>query len=191
MTDALFVYRDLGSHDTSAILPQLADLYGLVYNEPPYYEGPAEVTAFRARFEEQRKEAGFSLTSCSNGRELLGYLYGFTVKSRSTWWETLLTSIRPGESAERLQMDTAFVSELLVRSDVRRCGIGRTLHDRFLAPRTESQALLLVHPDAYVAQTAYARWGWRSVGYGEPFSGAGLYQTLVLSEPAGAVKRKR
>ncbi len=180
LADPPFSFRDFGPAEVTAIVSHLRDLYAQVYAEPPYYEGPDDVADFVTRFAEQRREVGFRLTSGWSDGQLVGYLYGFTLDPRRDWWKTLLLHACPGESIEQLRKPTAFISELLVRADVRRRGIGRTLHRRFLASRTEQQALLLAHPDAHAARTAYSRWGWHKVGYGEPFPGAGSYETLVL-----------
>lgn len=180
MDNGSFIYKDFDTDQVSFIIPRLRDLYAKVYAEPPYYEGPAEVANFATRFEDQRREVGFSLASCWSDRQLLGYLYGFTLTPERGWWNSLLTRVCAGKSVKEFRKGTAFVSELLVRADVRRHGIGRTLHDRFLAPRAEGQALLLVHPNAHAGRIAYAKWGWRKVGYGVPFPGAGSYETLVL-----------
>jgi hypothetical protein len=180
MDNGSFIYKDFDTDQVSFIISRLHDLYAKVYAEPPYYEGPAEVANFVTRFEDQRREVGFSLASCWSDRQLLGYLYGFTLTPECGWWNSVLTRVCSGRSFEEVRKRTAFISELLVRADVRTHGIGRTLHDRFLASRAESQALLLVHPNAHVGRIAYAKWGWRKVGYGVPFPGAGSYETLVL-----------
>lgn len=180
MDNGSFIYKDFDPNHVSFIIPHLSDLYAQVYVEQPYCEGPAEVANFATRFEDQRREVGFSLTSCWSDRQLVGYLYGFTLTPECRWWDSLLTSVCTGKSVKEFRKQTAYISELLVRADVRRHGIGRTLHARFLAPRAEGQALLLVHPNARAGRSAYARWGWRKVGYGVPFPGAGSYEALIL-----------
>lgn len=180
MDNGSLIYKDFGPNQVSFIIPHLNDLYAQVYVEPPYCEGTAEVANFATRFEDQRREVGFSLTSCWRDRELLGYLYGFTLTPDCNWQDSLLTRVCAGRSVEEFQKQTAYISELLVRADARRHGIGRALHDRFLAPRAEGQALLFVHPNAHAGRIAYAKWGWRKIGYGVPFLGAGSYEALVL-----------
>lgn len=162
------------------LTPALADLYAEVYAEPPYLEGPEHVREFRLRLAEQRAQPAFRLTAMFDAGQLVGYLYGFRIDTDSVMWDTLLVRPATAGSDPPPRRPTAYVSELLVRADHRRQGVARRLHDAFLTERRESQAALLAHPDATAAQVAYSAWGWKKVGYGQPFPGAPAYETLML-----------
>jgi len=169
-----------GPSDVSVLADHLVELYRVVYAEPPYFERAADVLEFTRRLDRQVAEPGFALVAGWSGQELVGYVFGFTLTARSTVWETILTS--GGQlPAAGSAAGPAYVSELLVRSNWRRQGVGRSLLDRFLADRGESHAILLAHPDAAAAQAAYARWGWREIGWGRPFPHSPRYLTLLLA----------
>lgn len=176
------------THDrdgVAALSKQLIELYGVVYCEPPYFEGPAEVAAFRRRLGDHQAQPGFTLVAGWHGPRLLGYVFGFTLTPGCALWDTILMGdtslmaggpLAPGGAAAGV----AYVSELLVRSGWRRLGLARRLLDGFAAGRVEARAALLAHPEATAAQATYARLGWRKVGWGMPFPDSTRYDTLVL-----------
>ncbi|WBB46939.1 hypothetical protein O3597_17365 [Verrucosispora sp. WMMA2044] len=64
---------------TSALVAALADLYAVVYAEPPYEEGPDEVAGFRDGLPEQAERKGFTLHTAHQGDVLTGAAYGWTM----------------------------------------------------------------------------------------------------------------
>lgn len=160
---------------------ELRTLYADVYAEPPYYETEADVTAFTARLTRQLQEPSFLLIAAWDEDCLMGYIYGFAIDRDSSLWAMVFLPLYPGQCVREWTYPVVFVSELLVAAKCRRRGIARALHDRFVAARAEPKAVLLAHPDATAAQSAYRRWGWYRVGAGRPFPDTPLYDTLVLA----------
>ncbi|MFY1672205.1 hypothetical protein ACN27G_19925 [Plantactinospora sp. WMMB334] len=184
MADSLRTYD---REAVGEIVPALTELYAEVYAEPPYHEGAEQVRDFQVRFAEHRGEPAFRLAAVWQGELLIGYLYGFRLEVDSPLWDDLLIRpagglVRPagGRTDPPARQPTAYVSELLVRAGSRRRGVARRLHDTFVAERREGRVALLAHPKAGPAQAAYSAWGWKRVGYGRPFPGAGEYDTLML-----------
>jgi GNAT superfamily N-acetyltransferase len=157
----------------------LRSIYSEVYSEPPYQWGDDHTKLFKERLEVQRQQDGFSLVGAGSGGELIGFIFGVTLRPESPWWSDLLSPI--GEDVTRESPNRTFaVVELLVRSDWRRQGIGRRLHDMLLADRPEERATLTVLPEARPAQLAYAKWGWIKVAQKRnPLPGAPVFDVLV------------
>jgi len=115
----------------------------------------------------------------TSGKGLVGFVYGFALPAATGWWRGLLTDVPAGFTDEDGRRTVA-ISEILVRASWRRQGLGRRLHDTFLAGRSEGRATLLVEPDNAPAQAAYAAWGWRKVAQLRPgWEGAPLYDVLI------------
>jgi GNAT superfamily N-acetyltransferase len=157
-----------------------ADLYRSVFSEPPYDEGEAEVADFLVRLKSHVACPGFAMTGVFVDGALVGCTYGFTMELDAPLWSELLHCPVAGRSADELLRPSAYIAEMMVASKFRRRGIAKKLHDAFINGRTEAQAVLFAHPDAHPAQSAYAKWGWEKVAAGEPFPGAGCYDTLLL-----------
>lgn len=108
-------------------------------------------------------------------------VYGFALPADTRWWEGLQADVGEKFTTEHGHR-TAAISEIMVRAPWRRRGIGRTLHDDFLAQRSERRATLLVDPDNDPAQAAYARWGWQKVGRLRPaWKGAPLFDVMITA----------
>jgi GNAT superfamily N-acetyltransferase len=173
------VFRDYQPDQVAEVAEELCALYAQVYAEPPYFEGKSDVSQFSGRLAAQLQESSFLLTAAWDNNVLSGYLYGFAIHEQSPIWKTTFLFPDPGRKPQDRLYPVAFVSELLVHARYRRHGLARTLHDQFIAARSEPEAVLLAHPDATAAQAAYRHWGWCRVGRGRPFPGTPLYETLV------------
>lgn len=178
-------FKEYGTGRVTAILKELRALYGDVYAEPPYYETESDSAEFASRLASQAQEPSFRLIAGWDKDRLAGYTYGFAITRGSPQWATVFLSPSPGSNVHDWTHPVAFLSELLVLASHRRRGIARALHDRFIIARGESKAVLLAHPEATAAQSAYERWGWYRIGSGRPWPGTPLYDTLVkdLSTP--------
>lgn len=177
------VIKEYQPAEVARIAGELRALYAVVYAEPPYYETEADVANFEARLAEQLQEPSFILIAAWDEGRLTGYIYGFAINSDSPLWANVFLSPDPGQNVQEWAYPVVFVSELLVAAGYRRRGVARALHDKFLAARDEPKAVLLVHPDATAAQSAYRRWGWYRVGVGRPFPDTPLYYTLLKDLP--------
>jgi ribosomal protein S18 acetylase RimI-like enzyme len=162
-------------------VPQLRDLFAEVYAEPPYHDGPQEVAEFVASFGQRALRPGFRLITAHDEGRMIGFLYGHTLPADTAWWTGLLAPAAPDLTAEWDNRTVAII-DFALRAGYRGRGIGRAMHDAFLAGRREERATLLVRPEpeAAPAQTAYAHWGYRRVGRLRPFPGAPEYDALVL-----------
>lgn len=172
-------FASYGRDGAATLSTRLIELYEVVYAEPPYSEGPAEVAEFRQRLGGQLAQPGFALVAGWCGPQLAGYVFGFTLTPSCDVWDTILISggpLCPGGAAAGV----VYVSELLVRPAARRLGVATGLLDGLFRDRPERYAALLAHPGAAAAQATYARLGWRKVGWGSPFPGSARYETLVL-----------
>ena len=165
---------------------ELRSLYADVYAEPPYYEAESDFINFSARLNSDVHEPSFLMITAWCDDYLAGYLYGFAIDRESSLWATVFLSPEPEQHVQDWTYPVAFVSELLVAAKYRHQGIARALHDRFLTARSEPKAVLLAHPDATDAQTAYRHWGWHRVGTGRPFPSAPIYDTLAKDLPVGS-----
>lgn len=172
-------FREYGPERVASISGELRSLYRTVYAEPPYHETESDAADFVARLAAQAQEPSFRLIAAWDKEFLAGYIYGFAISRGSPLWSTVFSHPSSGATVHEQTCPVAFVSELLVAAGYRRRGIARSLHDRFLAARSESSAVLLAHPEATAAQSAYERWGWHRIGAGRPWPGTSLYDTLV------------
>jgi ribosomal protein S18 acetylase RimI-like enzyme len=178
------VIKEYQPAEVASIAGELRVLYADVYAEPPYYETESDVINFEARLAQQVQEPSCLLIAAWYESRLAGYIYGFAINRDSPLWATVFLSPDPDQHVQEWTHPVVFVSELLVAARYRHRGIARALHDRFLAARGEPKAVLLAHPDATAAQSAYRRWGWYRVGAGRPFPDTTLYDTLVKDLPA-------
>lgn len=71
--------------ELTSVVDALADLYALVYAEPPYLEGTAQVARFRTGLPDEAARPGFRLVLAWEGEELIGAAYGWTMAA-GTWW---------------------------------------------------------------------------------------------------------
>ena len=147
-------------HDTAsarALVPRLAELYGLVYSEPPYEEGPEQVERFRLTFADEIDRAGFTLVAAEDGDRLVGAAYGWTMPANS-WWS------RADRQPPKVvyEHDKFAVMEWIVDSGWRRRGVGAELLRRLLKGRPERYATLASDPRS-AARQIYAKTGWRQV----------------------------
>ncbi|MDG4802300.1 GNAT family N-acetyltransferase [Micromonospora sp. WMMD980] len=142
----------------ASILGALTDLYALVYAEPPYLEGPAQVARFRAGLPDEAARPGFRLVIASEDDQLVGAAYGWTMTA-GTWW-----SQADGHPPESVRNSDKFaVMEWIVHPRHRARGIGAELMRRLLTGRPESWATLASDPRTQ-ARDIYRRNGWREAG---------------------------
>ncbi|MFI7216737.1 GNAT family N-acetyltransferase [Micromonospora maritima] len=144
--------------DTASLIDALTDLYALVYAEPPYGEGPAQVADFRARFAAERARPGFRLVTAEQGDQLVGFAYGWTMPA-GTWW----SRADDDPQSDVRNSDKFAVLEWIVHPRHRDRGIGAGLMRRLLDGRPEPWATLASDPRSR-ARSIYRRNGWREAG---------------------------
>ncbi len=123
---------------------------------------------------------GFTCTIGTDSTgEAVGFAYGAPAVEGREWWREHLDQAPAASS-------TYAVSELMVRPAWRKQGISRLLHDALLADRPEALAVLLVDPDHPQVQKLYESWGYKQVGFRQPFADSPRYAVMLrtLSLPA-------
>ncbi|MGN9811431.1 N-acetyltransferase family protein [Micromonospora sp. BQ11] len=174
----MLTYTAIASTAAGQLFDVLGDLYGLVYAEPPYNEGPEEVARFRDGLPKEATRPGFSLIVAEDDGLLVGAAYGWRMPAGS-WWSR---ADRDPPSEVR-DADKFAVMEWIVHPQRRRAGIGAELMRRLLAGRTEPYATLASNP-ASTARAVYERAGWKQVATSVLPWGPSM-DILVLSLPVG------
>ncbi|MEV6814187.1 GNAT family N-acetyltransferase [Micromonospora sp. NPDC051296] len=152
------VYLTSPGNLATSFFGPVADLYKIVYAEPPYDEGPEQVARFRDGLPGEAERRGFTLVAAVELGLLAGAAYGWTMPS-GTWWQR---ADREPPAALR-DVEKFAVMEWIVHPDRRGQGIGAELMHRLLADRPEPYATLASDPRS-TARKIYARSGWRQVG---------------------------
>lgn len=137
---------------------EAAELYAVVFAEPPYNEGPEMAEGFRRAFKREVKRDGFAFIAARDGDQLTGMAYGYTMPP-GEWWR----NAEPDPPAEIRDAPKLAVMEWAVHPAHRGHGIGRRLMDALLADRPEPWATLNVNPAA-AARDIYLAAGWSSCG---------------------------
>lgn len=160
-----------------AILP----VYEEVYAEPPYCEGPREVTEFLDRLDHQLNRPGFRLVVAAADTAVIGFSFGFLLPADTQWWAEELEPL-PREFTRETGQRTFAIIELAVRAPFRRRGIATRLHATLIDGLTAERVTLAVRPEpeAAPARAAYAAWGYHKVGQAQPWDGAPVYDTMML-----------
>jgi GNAT superfamily N-acetyltransferase len=169
MHDSIGVTVETHDGSTASLDAELRDLYGAVYAEPPYRDGPAEIAEFVEEWPELVARPGFRLAVARVAAgDLAGFALGHVVDPDGGWWPD--NRLAPtGDRADRGKGDriprpTFGIAELGVHPAWRRHGVARLVHEALLTGRTEPWVVLWVRRDAPAAVAMYHRWGYRLVG---------------------------
>jgi len=146
-----------GRVTAAAVMPELVDLYAVVYSEPPYEEGPDQVERFRSALPEEINRPGFALITANAEGRLVGAAYGWTMGA-GAWW----SRADQDPPVPIRDTDKFAVMEWIVRPDRRGRGTGSELIRRLLDDRPEKYATLASDPRS-PARKMYERAGWRQV----------------------------
>lgn len=139
-------------------LEKIAELYSVVYAEPPYREGSEQVARFATVLPEEMKRAGFASVTANDLDRLVGATYGWTMDA-GRWF----SNADQEPSPEILKGAKFAVMEWIVHPEYRGKGIGRQLLTRLLTNRREPWAVLASDPRSG-ARGIYARNSWQAVG---------------------------
>ncbi|MFF4344297.1 GNAT family N-acetyltransferase [Kitasatospora sp. NPDC001540] len=112
--------------------------------------------------------------------EAVGFAYGAPATMYREWWREHLEQA-PADSS------TYALSELMVRPAWRKRGVSRLLHDALLADRPEALVVLLVDPGHPRVKDLYESWGYRQVGYRQPFADSPRYAVMLRELAFAAV----
>lgn len=165
-----------GGGQLDVILP----VYEEVYAEPPYLEGPREVADFIERYQQEITLPEFRLRVARRGKEVVGFAFGFCLPPDTTWWAGSFTELS-ADFTQETGRRTFAVIELAVRKPWRRQGIATRLHAALTAGLNVERITLTMRPEPEVepARTAYAAWGYRTIGQSRPWAEAPVYDLLV------------
>ena len=165
----------------AAQLDTFLPAYEEVYAEPPYSEGPSDVAQFIEHYLAHTKRPGMRLVLAHDGQEVVGFTYGFLLPAETGWWTSVDREL-PDDFVREDGTRTWAIIELAVRKPWRRRGIAAALHAALLEGLRVERVTLTVRPEpeAAPAQSAYATWGYRSVGVAHPWEEAPFYTAMVL-----------
>lgn len=180
-----------GREAVAARLDDFLSAYEEVYVEPPYSEGPSDVAAFIDHFLHHVHRPGIRLVLARDGEDVVGFTYGYLLPADTGWWTSIVDQELPQEFTREDGTRTWVILELAVRKPWRRRGIAAALHAALLEGLEVERVSLTVRPEdeAAPAQSAYAAWGYRSVGTAHPWDDAPYYRAMVLDlagQPAQA-----
>ena len=121
---------------------------------------------------------GYGIVEARTDGRMIGYALGYTLPENARWWRGLAAPVDLSLLSEDGSRTFA-LTYMMVRTEFRRRGYAKEMHDALLASRSEQRATLLVHPENVAARTAYYSWGWRKIGDLQPFSDAPVYEALL------------
>lgn len=173
-------HRYEGERAAAAELDTFLHVYEEVYSEPPYSQGPREVSEFIDIYRVHVQRPGMRLVLAREGDELVGFTYGFRLPPETRWWRSVQQPL-PDDFTREDGTRTWVTIELAVRKPWRRQGIAAELHTRLLASQSIERATLTMRPEpeAAPAHAAYASWGYRKVGVAHPWESAPYYHAMV------------
>jgi ribosomal protein S18 acetylase RimI-like enzyme len=169
-------YRHLTAAEANERVEQFKAIYGAVFSQPPYNEGPEVADKFVGWIRDESTESGFDFVEAVDHGVAIGFAYGYA-KPAGKWWRG---ADRPAPAAVKAG-PTFAVMEWAVLPDRRGKGVGRALMDELLAPRREPYAVLTVNPKA-AARQLYERLGWRQVASTKPGNSGGM-DVMLLKLP--------
>lgn len=174
-------YERYFGEEAAVQLDAFLSAYEEIYADPPYSEGPSDVSQFIDHYLAHTKRPGMRLVLADDGKETVGFAYGFLLPAETGWWSNVDRPLPADFTAEDGTRTWAFI-ELAVRKQWRRRGIARALHTLLLDGQDVQRATLTVRPEpeAAAAQAAYASWGYQTVGVSHPWEEAPYYTAMVL-----------
>ncbi|MGH3942360.1 MAG: GNAT family N-acetyltransferase [Pseudonocardiaceae bacterium] len=153
------------------LMDELCEVYADAYGAVPGEDIREKSDAFRDRATGALAARNYSLVTAEVGGQLVGFVFGYSLRSGRGWWDGL--SPEPPEGfTEETGDRTVVLAEIEVRRAWQGHGIGRAVHDAFLVSRSEERATLASNPKATDTHALYERWGWQKIGIIPGKSGA-------------------
>ena len=118
---------------------------------------------------------GFRFLGAFSGKRLVGFVYGYRGRTGQWWHDRVAAALGPNGTERWLGPDHFEFTELHVRGEYRRRGIGGRLHDALLDRVDASTAVLSTQTDNEPAIALYSGRGWQVIvpyldfGSGRPF----------------------
>ena len=183
----------VGHHDSSdaaEMVDELCEVYADAYGAVPGEDVREKSGAFRDRATGALRAANYSLVTARAEDRLVGFAFGYSLRPERGWWDGLRPE-PPEDFTRETGTRTVVLAEIEVRRDWQGRGVGRRLHDAFLAQRSEERATLASNPKATDTHALYERWGWQKMGTvpGKPGAYYRLYVRFVRLLPAPEAER--
>jgi ribosomal protein S18 acetylase RimI-like enzyme len=150
--------KAITTDEALAIADRFVAVYREVFSQPPYSETEDDVGRFAGQFARHSTYPGFRCVIATEGRNLLGFAYGYLGQSGQYWHDHVRTLLDPALHQRWVKGSFEFV-ELGVVSCARGRGIGGRLHDRLLDVATRT-AVLSTSPEDTTAKRLYQKRGW-------------------------------
>ncbi|MFE7965416.1 GNAT family N-acetyltransferase [Streptomyces cellulosae] len=163
------VLRRYGHEDLAGIRQMLLDVHADAYRDQL---GDEFVQRFPWFVDHWGGHPGFACVVGFDEGEPVGFAYGAPAGEGREWWREHL-EVPPADGS------TFSVSELMVRPRWRKTGTAHRLHEALLEGRPEALAVLLVDPGHPKVEALYGRWGYRRVGFRQPFPDSPNYAVMV------------
>lgn len=176
-------YTCLTADAAAGFMDQLCEVYADAYGEVPGEDTNVKADAFRDRATGALGARNYELVTARAGDELIGFVFGYSLRQDRDWFAGLDPAPEPGFTDERGGERTVVLAEIEVRKAWQGKGIGRGLHDRFLGGRREERATLTANPAATATHTLYEGWGWQRVGTKPGRPGAYYRQYVMFVRP--------
>lgn len=168
--------------DAADLLDELCAVYADAYGHVPGEDSGVKTAAFRDRASLALDARNYELMTARAGEEIVGFVFGYSLRPEREWWSGLTPSPPagfPDETGDR----TVVLAEIEVRKAWQGRGVGHRLHDEFLGGRHEERATLTANPVATATHTLYERWGWQRMGVKPGRPGAYYQEYVVFALP--------
>ncbi|WP_233513617.1 GNAT family N-acetyltransferase [Micromonospora craterilacus] len=162
MTDV--TYARVNADTAASLMDKLCEVYADAYGHVPGEDSTIKTDAFRDRATGALGARNYELVTARAGDELVGFVFGYSLRQDRDWFAGLDPAPEPGFTDERGGERTVVLAEIEVRKAWQGKGVGRGLHDEFLHSRREERATLTANPVAIATHALYERWGWQRVG---------------------------
>lgn len=141
---------------------QIVQVYAAAFAQPPYNRTAAEVHLFRSSFSEHRYRAGFRFVGAldQDGRELIGFAYGYTCAGGQWWYERVKAAAGPDFAPAWLN-GSFQVAEVAVQPDWQGHGVGGQVFDQLIENLPHPRAVLSTIDQDTPASRLYERRGWQ------------------------------
>jgi ribosomal protein S18 acetylase RimI-like enzyme len=177
-----------GAADVPDLLDDICDAYLDSWGQVEGEDMTVKVAAFRNRSTRALEARNYDLVTATADSLILGFLFGYSLRADRGWWDGLTPEPPEGFAVETGER-TAVVAEFEVRRAWQGKGLGRAVHDEFLADRPEERATLTTRPHAVEIHALYERWGWRKMGIIPGSPGAYYSDYAVFVRPLSDLRR--
>ena len=125
-------YERLDASAAADLMNQLCEVYADAYGEVVGENTTVKADAFRDRATGALSARNYELVTARAGDELVGFVFGYSLRQERDWFAGLEPAPQPGFTDERGGERTVVLAEIEVRKAWQGQRIGRGLHDTFL-----------------------------------------------------------